>query len=193
VLTALLQAGVVPAWVQIGNETNDGMLWEEGRASKNMGQFAAMIAAGAKAVRETSASSKVIVHISNGYDNALFRWIFDGLTASKVDYDIIAMSLYPSVSNWSSLNMQCLNNMNDMVARYNKEIMISEVGMEMAAATACKSFIQDLIAKTKSVNQKKGLGVFYWEPQSYNSWKGYKLGAFDDTGKPTAAMDAFMN
>jgi len=101
--------------------------------------------------------------------------------------------LYPSVSNWSSLNMQCLNNMNDMVARYNKEIMISEVGMEMAAATACKSFIQDLIAKTKSVNQKKGLGVFYWEPQSYNSWKGYKLGAFDDTGKPTVAMDAFMN
>ena len=53
--------------------------------------------------------------------------------------------------------------------------------------------IQDLISKTKSVNQKKGLGVFYWEPQSYNSWKGYKLGAFDDTGKPTVAMDAFMN
>jgi len=111
VLTALLQAGVVPAWVQIGNETNDGMLWEEGRASKNMGQFAAMVAAGAKAVRETSASSKVIVHISNGYDNALFRWIFDGLTANKVDYDIIAMSLYPSVSNWSSLNMQWLKKM----------------------------------------------------------------------------------
>jgi arabinogalactan endo-1,4-beta-galactosidase len=43
------------------------------------------------------------------------------------------------------------------------------------------------------VNQKKGLGVFYWEPQSYNSWKGYKLGAFDDTGKPTVAMDAFIN
>ncbi len=193
VLTALLQAGVVPAWVQIGNETNDGMLWEEGRASKNMGQFAAMVAAGAKAVRETSASSKVIVHISNGYDNALFRWIFDGLTANKLDYDIIAMSLYPSVSNWSSLNMQCLNNMNDMVARYNKEIMISEVGMEASAAVACRSFIQDLIAKTKSVNQKKGLGVFYWEPQSYNSWKGYKLGAFDDTGKPTVAMDAFIN
>ena len=193
VLNALKSAGVTPTWVQIGNETNDGMLWEEGRASKNMGQFAAMVAAGAKAVRETSASSKVIVHISNGYDNALFRWIFDGLTANKVDYDIIAMSLYPSVSNWSSLNMQCLNNMNDMVARYNKEIMISEVGMEMAAATACKSFIQDLIAKTKSVNQKKGLGVFYWEPQSYNSWKGYKLGAFDDTGKPTVAMDAFIN
>ncbi len=193
VLTALLNAGVVPAWVQIGNETNDGMLWEEGRASKNMAQFAAMLAAGSKAVRETSASSKVIVHISNGYDNAMFKWMFDGLTANKVDYDVIAMSLYPSVSNWSSLTAQCLSNMNDMVARYNKEIMISEIGMEVSAAATSKLFIQDIIAKTKLVNQKKGLGVFYWEPQCYNDWKGYKLGAFDNTGKPTAAMDGFMN
>jgi arabinogalactan endo-1,4-beta-galactosidase len=193
VLTALLNAGVVPAWVQIGNETNDGMLWEEGRASKNMAQFAAMVQAGSKAVRETSASSKVIVHISNGYDNAMFRWMFDGLTANKVDYDIIAMSLYPTTTNWSTLTMQCLNNMNDMVARYNKDIMISEVGMDVTAAATCKSFIQDMIAKTKSLSNKKGLGVFYWEPQCYNSWKGYKLGAFDDTGKPTVAMDAFIN
>lgn len=193
VLTALLNAGVVPTWVQIGNETNDGMLWEEGRASKNMAQFAAMLAAGSKAVRETSASSKVIVHISNGYDNAMFKWMFDGLTANKVDYDIIAMSLYPNVSNWSTLTAQCLSNMNDMVARYKKEIMISEIGMDVSAAATAKLFIQDIIAKTKLVNQKKGLGVFYWEPQCYNKWKGYTLGAFDNTGKPTVAMDGFMN
>jgi len=193
VLTALLNAGVVPAWVQIGNETNDGMLWEEGRASKNMAQFAAMLAAGSKAVRETSASSKVIVHISNGYDNAMFKWMFDGLTANKVDYDIIAMSLYPNVSNWSTLTAQCLSNMNDMVARYKKEIMISEIGMDVSAAATAKLFIQDIISKTKLVNQKKGLGVFYWEPQCYNKWKGYTLGAFDNTGKPTVAMDGFMN
>jgi arabinogalactan endo-1,4-beta-galactosidase len=193
VLTALLNAGVVPAWVQIGNETNDGMLWEEGRASKNMAQFAAMVSAGSKAVRETSAASKVIVHISNGYDNAMFRWMFDGLTANKVDYDIIAMSLYPTTTNWSTLTMQCLNNMNDMVARYNKDIMISEIGMDVTAAATCKSFIQDMIAKTKSLANQRGLGVFYWEPQCYNSWKGYTLGAFDNTGKPTAAMDGFMD
>lgn len=192
VLTALLNVGVVPAWVQIGNETNDGMLWEEGRASKNMAQFAAMVAAGSKAVRETHATPKVIVHISNGYDNAMFKWMFDGLTANKVDYDIIAMSLYPNVSNWSTLTAQCLSNMNDMVARYNKEIMISEIGMDVSAAATAKLFIQDIIAKTKLVNKNKGLGVFYWEPQCYNNWKGYNLGAFDNTGKPTAAMDAFM-
>jgi arabinogalactan endo-1,4-beta-galactosidase len=33
--------------------------------------------------------------------------------------------------------------------------------------------------------------VFYWEPQAYGNWKGYPLGAFDNSGKPTAAMNAF--
>jgi arabinogalactan endo-1,4-beta-galactosidase len=71
--------------------------------------------------------------------------------------------------------------------------MISEIGMDVSAAATAKLFIQDIIAKTKLVNQKKGLGVFYWEPQCYNQWKGYTLGAFDNTGKPTVAMDGFMN
>ena len=55
---------------------------------------------------------KVIVHISNGYDNKMFRWMFDGLTANGANFDIIGMSLYPSTSNWQSLDAQCLTNMN---------------------------------------------------------------------------------
>ena len=81
--------------------------------------------------------------------------------------------------------------MNDMVARYGKEIMIAEVGMSWDQATACKSFIADIIAKTKSLPGNKGLGVFYWEPQCYNNWQGYSKGAFDNAGKPTVALDAF--
>ena len=37
------------------------------------------------------------------------------------------------------------------------------------------------------------MGVLYWEPQSYGSWKGYTLGAFDNSGKPTEALDAFAD
>jgi arabinogalactan endo-1,4-beta-galactosidase len=70
--------------------------------------------------------------------------------------------------------------------------MMCEVGMPVNQAEASKAFITDLIAKTKSLPNNKGLGVFYWEPQSYNGWSGYQLGAFDDTGKPTVAMDAFL-
>jgi arabinogalactan endo-1,4-beta-galactosidase len=117
--------------------------------------------------------------------------MFDGLKANNARYDVIGMSLYPSTTGWATTNTQCLTNMNDMVSRYNKEVMIVEVGMSWDQAAACNSFIADLITKTKSVTGGKGVGVLYWEPQSYNNWQGYTKGAFDNSGKPTAALSSF--
>ena len=193
VLDTMKLAGVVPSWVQVGNETNDGMLWPDGKASVNMANFAALVNAGYQAVKAVSDTIKVIVHISNGYDNSLFRWIFDGLKTNGAGWDIIGMSLYPTSANWQSYNTSCLANMNDMVSRYNKQVMICEVGMPVTDAAVCQSFITDLISKTKAVTGNNGLGVFYWEPECYNNWQGYGLGAFDNTGKPTVAMSAFAN
>ena len=191
VLTTLKTNGVTPEWVQVGNETNDGMLWPTGKASTNMANFAALVNKGYDAVKAVDAAIKVIVHISNGHDNSLFRWIFDGLKNNGGKWDVIGMSLYPDPSNWSAMNTQCLANMNDMVSRYDKPVMVTEVGMSWDQATACNSFLTDLINKVKSVSGNKGLGVFYWEPQSYGSWQGYTKGAFDNSGKPTAALNAF--
>jgi len=191
VLSSLATAGITPEWVQIGNETNDGMLWEDGRASKSMANFAALINSGYQAVKAVNNSIKVIVHISNGYDNSLFRWMFDGLKANNASYDIIGMSLYPSTTNWSDLDNQCLTNMNDMVSRYGKPVMIVEVGMDVNSPTICKSFLSDIISKVNLVSGNNGLGVFYWEPECYN-WQSYTLGAVDNSGKPTVAMDAFL-
>ncbi len=191
VLQAVKNAQINPEWVQIGNETNNGMLWPDGKASTNMSNFAELISTGYQAAKTIFPNTKVIVHVSNGWDNSLFRWMFDGLKNNNAQWDIIGMSLYPEPGNWSTLNTQCLVNMNDMVARYNKEVMIVEVGMSWDQASISKSFLTDIISKTKSVTNNKGLGVFYWEPQSYNNWKGYTLGAFDNTGKPTEALNAF--
>jgi arabinogalactan endo-1,4-beta-galactosidase len=192
VLTQLKNNGITPEWVQIGNETNDGMLWPEGKASTNMANFAALITEGYNATKSVFPNTKVIVHISNGNDNNLFRWIFDGLKTYNTPYDVIGMSLYPSPTNWSTYNQNSLANMNDMVTRYNKEVMVVEVGMSWDSPDACKLFLSDLIAKTKAVTNNKGIGVVYWEPQSYANWKGYTLGAFDNSGKPTIALSAFQ-
>ncbi len=192
VLSTLKSNGITPSWVQVGNETNDGMLWETGRASTNMSNFAALINSGYNAVKSVDSTIKVIVHISNGYDNSLFRWIFDGLKNNNANWDIIGMSLYPSTTNWSTLNAQCLSNANDMISRYGKQVMICEVGMDVTAPAICQSFLTDLINKVKSIPNNNGLGVFYWEPECYN-WQGYTLGAFDNTGKPTIALNAFLN
>ena len=190
VLNLLKTNGITPEWVQIGNETGNGMLWEDGKASTNMANYAALNNAGYNAVKAVFPNCKVIVHVQNGNDNTLFRWLFDGLKNNGGKWDVIGMSLYPSPSNWSSMNVSCLANMNDMVSRYGKEVMICEVGMSWDSPNEAKSFLSDLIMKTKSIPLDKGLGVFYWEPEAYQ-WQGYPLGAFDNSGKPTAAMDAF--
>jgi arabinogalactan endo-1,4-beta-galactosidase len=193
VLTALRSAGVTPLWVQVGNETDNGMLWNDGMATASMGNFASLISSGYNAVKAVFSTAKVIVHISGGFDNSRFRFIFDGLRTNGAKYDVIGMSLYPDYpggGNWSALDSECLANMQDMTTRYGKQIMISEVGMDVNAPATGKSFLADIIAKSKSV---KGLGVFYWEPESYNNWQGWPGAAFDSTGRPTVAMDAFSH
>ena len=191
VMDSLKSAGILPDWVQVGNETNDGMLWEDGRASTHMAAFAALVQAGYRAVKAVSDSSRVIVHISNGYDNTLFRWIFDGLRAAGAHWDIIGMSLYPSTGGWSGVDAGCLANMLDMVSRYSTPVMICEVGMDVTQPDITRSFLEDILKKTRSVPGENGLGVFYWEPESYNNWQGYTLGAFDNNGRPTSALNAF--
>ena len=197
VLTLLKNNNITPEWVQVGNETGNGMLWEDGKASVNMANYVALNNAGYDAVKAVFPNSKVIVHLQDGYKNSLFRWIFDGFKNNGGKWDVIGLSLYPSwyttVNDWQNANKDCLANMNDMVSRYGKEVMVVECGMSWDKPDACKSFLTDLILKTKSVTSGKGIGVFYWEPQCYNNWKGYSLGAFDASGKPTVALDAFKS
>jgi arabinogalactan endo-1,4-beta-galactosidase len=195
VLTALKTAGVSPEFVQVGNETNDGMLWPNGKASATggMSNYAQFINAGYNAVKAVFPTSRVIVHLSNGWDNGLYTWNIGGIISYGAKFDVIGLSLYPTSTDWPVNNTQCLANMNDLVARYNKEVMVVEVGMSWDQAAACKLFLTDLISKVKSVNGGKGMGVLYWEPQCYGNWQGYTKGAFDNSGKPTIAMDAFAD
>jgi arabinogalactan endo-1,4-beta-galactosidase len=54
--------------------------------------------------------------------------------------DVVAKTC---VQKTSTLNAQCLTNMNDMFSRYNKEVMVVEVGMSWDQATACSAFLTD--------------------------------------------------
>jgi arabinogalactan endo-1,4-beta-galactosidase len=196
VLDTLKSIGVTPAWIQIGNETNDGMLWEDGRASTHMSNFAAMIKAGYNAAKAVDTTIQVIVHLSDGHNDTRFRWMFDGLQSYGAKWDIIGMSVYPYWANlaWAIDDSLALITMKDMIARYNTKVMVVETGYLYNQPAAARSFLLDLIAKTRSVG---GLGVFYWEPEYYGSGSpgyGYQLSAWDPATKaPTAAMDAFID
>ncbi|MEZ0541907.1 glycoside hydrolase family 53 protein [Fibrella arboris] len=193
VMNRLKMNGITPEWVQIGNETNDGMLWPDGRASTSMANFAALITTGYEAVKSVSPTSQVLVHLSNGYDKSLFQWLFGGLASNNAQFDMIGLSMYPSATDWAVKNEQCLSNVNELTVQYKKPVMVVEVGMPANDPATANAFIADLSAKLKTVPSGNGLGVFYWEPQAYKKWQGYGLGAFDDSGKPTAALDAFLH
>ncbi len=191
VLDTLKSLGVVPKWVQIGNETNDGMLWEDGRASTHIGNFAQMIDTGYSAAKAVDSSIQVIVHLSDGHNDAMFHQMFDKLKNNGARWDIIGMSVYPYWANlpWATDDSLALITMNDMIATYHTKVMVVEAGYLYNQPIAANQYLLDLIAKTKSAG---GLGVFYWEPECYN-WQGYQLGAWDpNTNQPTVAMDAFL-
>ncbi|EGQ7975831.1 arabinogalactan endo-1,4-beta-galactosidase, partial [Vibrio parahaemolyticus] len=193
-LNTLKSAGITPKWIQVGNETNNGMLWNEGMASSNMRNYAWLFNSGRNAAKEVFPDAKVIVHLANCHDNANFRWILDGLQSNSAWWDVIGASSYPKNANgltWQEANNQCLSNLNDMVERYGTEVMITEIGVPWDEPQA-KTIVADMIQKVRSVNQDKGIGIFYWEPQAYN-WQGYTLGAWDpNTRQPTQALDAFL-
>lgn len=192
VLTLLTTNGIVPDWVQIGNETNNGMLWPDGQASTNMANYAALVKTGYEAVKAVSPTSQVMVHVSNGYDKNLFRWNIGGLAAHNTPFDLIGLSLYPTASDWATKNEQCLATINDLIASYKRPIMVVEIGMPANDPATANAFISDLITRLRAVPDNKAQGVMYWEPQAYGKWEGYGLGAFDDAGKPTVALDAFL-
>lgn len=191
VLQLLKDHGISPEWVQVGNETSNGMLWDEGKASSHMANYAALNNAGYDAVKSVFPDSKVIVHLNNGYDNAMYRWLFDGLQANGAKWDVIGMSLYPTKDNWEDLTDRCFANIADMVSRYGSEIMICEVGMSWDEEDAAEAWLTSLMKRAKEFEGNKVLGVFYWEPLAYAGWNGYTLGAFNDEGKPTKAWNAF--
>ena len=139
-----------------------------------------------------SPTSKVIVHLANGFDNGLFRYFFDGLQAAGGRWDVTGLSLYPDAATWPTFTAQAQANMNDMVTRYpGKPVMVVETGLDSYVPIATREMLRDLIAKTQAVPGGQGLGVVYWEPEAYN-WQGYTKGAWGTDGHATVALDGFL-
>ena len=195
VMTTLKTAGISPEWVQVGNEIPGGMVYPEG-SSTNWPQLAQLINKGYDAIKAVSPQSKVILHVDQGNNNDRFRWWFDAAKANGAKYDMIGLSYYPYWLTGKpdyTLSIDDLEkNMNDMVSRYGKEVMVVEVGGEDVKAQNTYDMLIAVQKKVKAVADSKGMGVFYWEPEGARSWSHYALSAWGDDGKPTKAMDAFL-
>jgi arabinogalactan endo-1,4-beta-galactosidase len=194
-MTAFKSAGVTPEWVQVGNEIPGGMIYPEG-SSSNWSQLVQLINKGYDAIKAVSPQTKVILHVDQGNNNGRFRWWFDNAKANGAKYDVIGLSYYPSWLTENpdyTLSINDLGaNLNDMASRYGKEVMVVEVGGEDIKVQNTYDMLVAVQKKVKEVPEGKGLGVIYWEPEGARSWSHYGLSAWGADGKPTKAMDAFL-
>lgn len=193
VMNALKVKGVSPEWVQVGNEIPSGMLWPEG-STKNFEQLSKLLNSGYEAVKAIYEEAKVIIHLDQGDDRDRFISFFDNYKANGGKYDVIGVSYYPYwVKKDYTETIDILsNNLIEFVTRYDKEVMVCEIGGEDTNIINNYDMLKEVIRRVKVIPEGKGLGVFYWEPEGAYSWSKYKLSAWGGDGRPTAALNAFL-
>lgn len=221
--------GVTPDMVQVGNELNNGMLWPEAQLTEDNPNgykfLAKLLNAGLQAVHDNDKDNKVktMIHLA-GVDVNLYHTFFDNLIVkNKVnDFDIIGMSFYPF---WHGTMNDLKNTMNDVSAKYNKDVIAVEtafgytledadfeknnfgtneekVGGYKATVQGQATGLRDVMATVASVNDNRGLGIFYWAPDwvinekvgwksngGGNGWDNLTL--FDTKGNALESMDTF--
>ena len=202
VLSLLKANGIEPRWVQVGNETANGLLWPMGHIEQNPKQYAGFIRAGYDAVKKVFPRAIVIVHLDRGHLQSLYDYNLDIVKKYGGKFDMIGMSLYPywAMQDHPELNpdgiiTDCMANIRHCSEKYGCDVMIVETGFEVDEQHPEKMEegrrqLTRVIREARSQTNGRCRGVFYWEPQCLPG--GYKLGAFNSNAAPTAIMEAFV-
>ncbi|HEX5169530.1 MAG TPA: glycosyl hydrolase 53 family protein [Cyclobacteriaceae bacterium] len=188
-LKYLDKKGLLPDFVQIGNEINCGMLYSNAPTGfptcnacdgqwKELGD---VINSAIKAVRDVSSETKIILHVA---DPKNVEWWFDNVQAIGLvtDYDIIGFSYYPLWHTTVSIP-KLSDNISNFKSKYGKEVMILETAYPWTKEgndnysnifgdqdpvpgfefTPVGQF--EILKKlTEEVKAGGGLGIIYWEP-----------------------------
>lgn len=170
VLQQLKAQGTLPDMVQIGNEINHGILWDDGNFT-HPDSLAALLKAGVQAVKEVSSSTKIMLHIALGGQNAESKYFLDNMISRGVSFDIIGQSYYPQ---WHGTLEELKTNLTDLSLHYTQPVIVAEY-------TQHKVEVNDIAFTLPHGNI---LGTFIWEP--LNTWEYI----FDKQGK---AIDSLIN
>ncbi len=205
VMLDLIEQDTVPDYVSIGNEMQYGVLF--GNYKNNNGLYntagakyqVQILNAGAKAVRETSPASKIILHTDNGGLVISKRGLFYNTFVSQVDCDIIGVSYYPFYNSSVSIDT-VINEFNKMIAKYDKDVMVMETGYNWSekrgdgyegqlkdngyyqktygeTKEGQHAFLTELYAKLKTnVTDGRCIADLYWDPVMLYDGGSYKIG-----------------
>ena len=177
---SLAAQGTPPYMVQVGNEINSGMLWPDGHSDR-WDNLAALLKEGYRAVKDCSPSTLVMLHLAEGGKNDQSRWWFDNAVQRGVPFDLIGVSYY---SYWHGTLADLQNNINDITARYGKDVIVVETAHAFTrenndhetniilgqivpgypfSREGQEKMLADVMAIVRAVPDGRGLGIFYWE------------------------------
>ena len=185
-LEALDNLGLMPEFVQVGNEIDPGFIWPDGRLNNYTAQewqsFGILLNEGIRAVRDVSANSetktRIIIHKA-GEDSADW-WFGQLITAGGVtDFNIIGISYYHW---WTEVELDELQQiLHTLRLKYRKDVMVVETAYPYTFESAdncsniCteavegypatpegqKEYVTDLI---QVISDAGGTAIMYWEP-----------------------------
>ena len=181
VLIDLHEKGLMPDFVQVGNETNSGILKRVGE-ELDWPRDAELFNAGIRAVREvadeTESDLQIILHVAQP-ENAGW-WFREARDHGITDFDIIGLSYYPQ---WSALSISDVGaHVTHLRQEFGKEVLIVETAypwtFDAVDETADNILNQGvrgysisiegqrqfMIDLTQSLISNGALGVVYWEP-----------------------------
>jgi arabinogalactan endo-1,4-beta-galactosidase len=195
VCKSLAAQGTPPDMVQVGNEINAGILWPDGKYDQ-MDNLAALLKEGYRAVKDSSDSTLVMLHIAEGGDNELARWWFDNITRREVPFDVIGISYYPY---WHGSLGELQYNLNDISARYDKDVIVVETSYAFTEGDndnfpnivdqkltvphypltpeGQRDMLRNIMSIVRAVDNGRGLGMFYWDA----TWTAVKGNGWDNT------------
>ncbi len=182
-LMALDAQGLMPDWVQVGNETNGELMAGKSDRPINWTRNAALFNAGIAAVREAGRqpgrTPRVMLHIAQP-ENVL-GWFAAARTAGVTDFDLIGISYY---RKWSTRSIAELGEtIREARRRFGADIVVVETAYPFTTDGADTSpnllgadtlvagypatprgqlaYLTDL---TQTTVDNGGIGVVYWEP-----------------------------
>lgn len=119
IYTSQIMDELNPDIIQIGNETNDGMLWPDGKLTTNEAQYIQIVSTAIQAVRSRSTTAKIMLHYAgmSGSD-----WYFSKV--GHLDFDYIGVSYYPVWHGKSLPELQ--TKINSLGATHNKKVVVAE-------------------------------------------------------------------
>ena len=173
-------------WVQIGNEVDNGMLWEDGRQTP---EFVSFVNAAYDAVKAVNAEVQTVIHVGECVDTQRLTDYFDALQEAGAKWDAIGLSVHVKASKLKpdSLTTKVAENVQVLKERYGKPVLVVETGYYNNRALEANQWLSDFLLKLMDAG---AAGLYYWEPELADD---YDFGAWNPlTRKPSIVMDAFL-